>query len=269
MSRLAGIWSARVRVTAAPARQAADAQSKTPTTASPWCSPSYTDAICASRWSASTSVPSLTTSSTSRAGIWNASATSMSSASCTPCSIAPRAVWGWRRRDEHAARRQLRLLHLQRLSPARRGLRRGADRRPQRHGLLARALALGLRRDRAITGSGPPRALARLRGLLGHPALQRDSGARHLPRASGARQRARRSGLQRADGDAWTPQPGPASRRRTVRRHSAGLLGRALPLARGHRPTRVRGPRDRLDRRRRCDGDRAPQPPALGGAVPS
>ena len=170
---------------------------------------------------------------------------------------------------EHAARRQLRLLHLQRLPPARGRLRRGADRRPQRHGLLARALALGLRRDRALPGTGPSRALARLRRLLGHPALQRDPGARHLSRPPGSRTRARRDGRERPDGDARTPQPGPASRQRAVRGHPAGLLGRALPLARGHRPARVRGPRDRLDRRRGGDGDRASQPPAVGGAVPS
>ena len=54
------------------------------------------------------------------------------------------------RADEHAAGRQLRLLHLQRVPPARGRLRRGADRGPQRRRLLARAVALGLRRDRAL-----------------------------------------------------------------------------------------------------------------------
>ena len=90
-----------------------------------------------------------------------------------------------------AARRQPRLLHLQRLPPAGRGQRRGADRRRQRHGLLAGAVALGLRRDRPLPRPRQPAALARLRRLRRHPALQRDSGARHLPRPPGPRPDAR------------------------------------------------------------------------------
>ncbi len=72
----------------------------------------------------------------------------------------------------------------------------------------------------------------------------------------------------RADGDARAPEPGPAPRQRPLRGHPPGLLGRALPLARGHRSARARGSRDRLDRRRRGDGHRTPPPPAVGCAVP-
>ena len=79
------------------------------------------------------------------------------------------------------------------------GLGRGADRGQQRRRLLAGALALGLRRDRALAGAGTAGTLARLRRLPRHPPLQRDPGARHLPRPPGDRQPARGRRQQRAE----------------------------------------------------------------------
>ncbi len=172
------------------------------------------------------------------------------------------------RPDDHVVDRQLRLLHLQRLPPARRRQRRGAHRRPQRHGLLARAGALGLRRDRALARPGPAGPLARLRRLLRHPALQRDPGVRRLPRPPGPGLRAERDRRDRARGDARSPQPRAAQRDRALRRRSAGLLRRPLPLAGGHRSARSGGARDRVDRGRRGHGDRAHAPTAVGRAVP-
>ena len=145
------------------------------------------------------------------AGSWKRSGRRTYGGSSTRRSTGRPAASVWRRRHEDAARRQPRLLHLQRLPPARRGQRRGADRGRQRRRLLAGALALGLRRDRPLPRSRQPAALARLLRLQRHPPLQRDPGARHLPRPPGARPDARRQGQQRAGGDARPAQPHPPS----------------------------------------------------------
>jgi hypothetical protein len=68
------------------------------------------------------------------------------------------------------------------------------------------------------------------------------------------------------------PEPevmhGPSAREHAVRGHPAGLLRRALPLARGRR--RAAGAaRDGVDARRRDHGPRAPDPPPVRRAVPS
>ncbi len=64
--------------------------------------------------------------------------------------------------------------------------------------------------------------------------------------------------------DARAPEQGRARRQRPVRGHPAGLLGRALPLARGHRRAGARGPRDGVDRRGRRDGHRTPHAARCG-----
>ncbi len=91
--------------------------------------------------------------------------------------------------------------------------------------LLAGAVALGLRRDRPLPRPRQPRPLARLLRLQRHPPLQRDPGARHLPRSPGARAPARRQGrIQRPGGDArpaqQDPPPGQRASSRASRRAS-------------------------------------------------
>ena len=62
--------------------------------------------------------------------------------------------------DDDIAGGQLRLLYVQRISHSGGGLRRGADRDPERCGLLGCAVALGLRRDRDLPRAGSSGALA-------------------------------------------------------------------------------------------------------------
>src|SRR6202012_1476583 len=62
------------------------------------------------------------------------------------CSATASAASGWGRRDAPPARRQPRLLHLQRLPPAGGGLGGGAGRRQQRRGQLSGPVALAVRR---------------------------------------------------------------------------------------------------------------------------
>ncbi len=70
-------------------------------------------------------------------------------------------------------------------------------------------------------------------------------------------------------GDARAPEPGASSGQRPVRGNPAGLLGRALPLARGDRAARPRRAGDGVDRGGRRDGNRTSPPSPVGGAVPS
>ena len=128
---------------AAPSRPTRPDRPTTRSTASRSSSRSCIASTCDWPSSGSTSPSSRSTSSTSRAGTWSATAASTSSASCTRCWTAAREVSDWRPPDAHVVDRQLRLLHLQRLPPARRSQRRGAHRRPQRHGLLARRWSAG------------------------------------------------------------------------------------------------------------------------------
>ncbi len=157
-----------------------------------------------------------------------ASARPRSSGWCRRCSTRACAGSGWRGRDEDAAGRQPRLLHLQRLPPAGGGLGRGAGRGQQRRRLLAGALALGLRRDRALAGAGAAGTLARLRRLPRHPPLQRDPRARHLPRppgdrqpARGRRQHARRWRCTAASATSATPTAASSRASRRTSRSSA------------------------------------------------
>ena len=206
--RSAGTWSGRARA-AATARHRRTRPSSTPTTASPSSRRRPTGACWDASRRASRSRRWPATRRTSPAGSSPRSGRRTCSASSTRPSTGPPAASDWRRRHEDPARRQPRLLHLQRLPPARRGQRRGADRRRQRRRLLAGALALGLRRDRPLPRPRQPAALARLLRLQRHPPLQRDPGAGHLPRPPGARPDARRQGQQRAGGDARAAQPHP------------------------------------------------------------
>ena len=153
------------------------------------------------------------TSRTSPAGTGRRSARRGSTRWRRRSSTKASAASGWRRSDAHPARRQPRLLHLQRLPPAGGGLGGGADRGQQRRGQLARAVSLQVRRLRPLPGAGTAGTLARLRRLPGHPPLQRGAGAGDLPRPPGDRQPARRRRRRRAAADARPAQPRAPSRR--------------------------------------------------------
>src|SRR6185437_2275230 len=98
----------------------------------------------------------------------------------TRCWTEARVASGWTRHDEHTPDRQLRLLHVQRVSPARCGVRRRADRRPQRRDLVAGVVAMGLRCDRDLPRPRPAGALARLRRLRRRPSAERDTRPRRV-----------------------------------------------------------------------------------------
>ena len=132
------------------------------------------------------------TSRTSPAGTARTSARRRSSGSRRRSSTRASAGSDWRRPDAHPAGRQPRLLHLQRLPPAGRGLRarsRSWSTTTPSPGACSRARTST--RSCSRPGPGRPATLARLRRLPGHPPLQRDPGARHLPRPPGDRQPAR------------------------------------------------------------------------------
>jgi para-aminobenzoate synthetase len=102
-----------------------------------------------------------------------------------------------------------------------------------------------------------PRALARLLRLPRHPPLQRDPGARHLPRPPGLG--------NLLDGKVSSAPEAMHGRLSRIRHEDAAssrasrrTSGRPLPLAGDHRRW-ARRPRHRLGRRRRGDGDRTPR----------
>ena len=119
------------------------------------------------------------------------------------------------------------------------------------------ALRRGQHRD--LAGPRAPRARARRRRLAG-----RCSSAPRC-RCSASASATRRSPTStggaiepRARGDARPAERDPPRRARPVRRHPAGLRGRALPLA-GRRRGAAGAARDGVDARRRRDGARAPR----------
>ena len=151
--------------------------------------------------------------------------------------------------------RQLRLLHLQRLSPAR-------GRLAARSRSSCTTTWSPGRRCRAGTSTrscSPPAPAAPSAGTTSASAPTSCASARRRCSASASATRgsatcSKPTVSDGADGHARAPLAGQAHRRGAVRGHPAGLRGRALPLARRDRLARRGGPRDRLDRRRRRDG---------------
>ena len=129
------------------------------------------------------------------------------------------------------------------------------------------ARGAGSRQHRDLARPRAPGARARRRRVAGRAPARRGAGARRLPRPPGARPRHRRRDPPCARGHARAAQRDPPRRARPVRRHPAGLRGRALPLA-----CRRRGAgdpaRDGVDARPGRHGARAPLATAVGRPVP-
>ena len=131
------------------------------------------------------------------------------------------------------------------------------------------ARGLGRRQHRDLSRPGSPGAPVGLRGVRGGDPQRGGAGARRVSRAPGPRVPLRRRGRSRARGHARAAERGAPRRLRAVRRHSAGIRGRPLPLPLSVRAAPGVARADSVDGGRRGHGGRPPRPPRVGRAVPS